>query len=234
MGETPPVQTGVQAFLCLVVRCGVTGLNFWDRRSGPAGIAGMVERNRPRCFPVGMRGPEWRRRVDREQKEKLVASLNGIFGSVTLVVVTRPIGLTVAESTELRRRMGAEGANFRVTKNRLTRLALKGTEFEPLSGMFVGPTAIAFSDDPVAAARVAVKFAEGNDKLEILGGALFQQVLDAAAVKELAKLPSLDELRARIIGQVNTPATRIVQVLQAPGTQVARVLNAYAMQDAAA
>ena len=172
--------------------------------------------------------------MDRGQKERLVASLNDIFGSVTLVVVTRPNGLTVAESTELRRRMGAEGANFRVTKNRLTRLALKGTEFEPLSEMFVGPTAIAFSDDPVAAARVAVKFAEGNEKLEILGGGLFQQILDAAAVKELAKLPSLDELRARIIGQVNTPATRIVQELQAPGAQVTRVLNAYAMQDAAA
>jgi large subunit ribosomal protein L10 len=212
----------------------VTGLDFWDRRSGPAGIAGVVERNRSRRFPVEVRGHEWRRQVDRQQKEKLVASLNNLLGSVNLLVVTRPKGLTVAESTELRRQMGADGATYRVTKNRLTRLALKGTDFEPLSEMFVGPTAIAFSDDPVAAARVAVKFAKGNDKLEILGGVLFKELLDAAAVKVLAELPSLDELRATIIAQVNTPATRIAQVLQAPAGQVARVLNAYSIRDEAA
>jgi large subunit ribosomal protein L10 len=212
----------------------VTGLNFWDRRSGPTGIAGAVERNRFRYFPVEVRGHEWRRQVDRQQKEKLVASLNGIFGSINLLVVTRPNGLTVAESTDLRRQMGAEGATFRVTKNRLTRLALKGTNFESLSEMFVGPTAIAFSNDPVAAARVAVKFAKANAKLEILGGVLFKDLLDAAAVKFLAELPSLDELRASIIAMVNTPATRIAQVLQAPGSQVARVLNAYSIRDEAA
>ena len=172
--------------------------------------------------------------MDRQQKEKLVASLNGIFGSINLLVVTRPNGLTVAESTDLRRQMGAEGATFRVTKNRLTRLALKGTNFESLSEMFVGPTAIAFSNDPVAAARVAVKFAKANAKLEILGGVLFKDLLDAAAVKFLAELPSLDELRASIIAMVNTPATRIAQVLQAPGSQVARVLNAYSIRDEAA
>ncbi len=172
--------------------------------------------------------------MDRSQKEDLVASLNGVFGSVNLMVVTRPIGLTVVESTQLRRNMGAEGATFKVTKNRLTRLALKGTSFEPLTDLFVGPTAIAYSDDPVAAARVAVKFADGNDKLEILGGALFAEMLDASAVKALAKLPSLDELRGQIIGMLNTPATRIAGVLQAPAGQVARVISAHASQSEAA
>ena len=172
--------------------------------------------------------------MDRTQKEKLVASLNGIFERVNLVVVTNPLGLTVAESTDLRRQMGAEGASFKVTKNRLTRLALKGTTFEPLTDLFVGPTAIAFSEDPVAAARVAVKFSESNDKFKILGGALYQETLDVAAVEFLAKLPSLDELRAMIVGMISTPATRIAAVLQAPGAQLARVMNAYATQDDAA
>jgi len=172
--------------------------------------------------------------LDRTQKEELVASLNGIFGQVNLVVVTKPVGLTVAESTDLRRQMGAEGASFKVTKNRLTRLALKGTTFEPLTELFVGPTAIAYSEDPVAAAKVAVKFSESNDKLEILGGALFQEVLDASAVKSLAKLPSLDELRAKIVGMISTPATRVAGVLQAPGGQLARVVSAYSSQGEAA
>jgi len=172
--------------------------------------------------------------LDRTQKEELVASLNDIFGRVNLVVVTNPLGLTVAESTDLRRQMGAEGASFKVTKNRLTRRALKGTTFEPLTELFVGPTAIAFSEDPVAAAKVAVKYSESNDKLQILGGWLFQEMLDVSAVKFLAKLPSLDELRAGIVGMIGTPATRIACVLQAPGTQLARVMNAYATQDEAA
>ena len=172
--------------------------------------------------------------MDRGQKEKLVASLGEVFGSVNLVVVTRPTGLTVAESTELRRRMREAGAGFKVTKNRLTRLALKGTKFEALDGLFVGPTAIAFSSDPVAAARVAVKFAQDNQKLAILGGALFQQTLDAAGVKNLATLPSLDELRAMLIALIQTPATRVAGVLQAPAGQLARVLNAYATKAEAA
>ena len=172
--------------------------------------------------------------MDRTQKEKLVESLAGVFGSVNLVVVTRPVGLTVAESTELRRQMRDAGAGFKVTKNRLTRLALKGTRFEPLTDLFTGPTAIAFSDDPIAAAKVAVKYAEGNAKLEILGGALFQEVLDSAGVASLAKLPSLDELRARIVGLLNAPATRIAGVLQAPGGQIARVIQAHSQQGEAA
>lgn len=168
--------------------------------------------------------------MDRVQKEELVSSLNGVFASASLVVVTRPLGLTVAESTDLRRQMLELGASFKVTKNRLTRLALKGTKFEPLSDLFVGPTAIAFSEDPIAAAKVAVKFAGENDKFEIIGGGLFEDVLDNAGIQTLAKLPSLDELRGKIVGMLNTPATRIAGVLQAPGGQLARVMQARASQ----
>jgi large subunit ribosomal protein L10 len=172
--------------------------------------------------------------LDRAQKEQVVASLNGLFGDATLVVVTSPIGLTVAQSTDLRRRMREAGASFKVTKNRLTRLALEGTKFEPLAPLFSGPTAIAYSDDPVAAARIAVEFSEKTKQLEILGGGLNEQVLDVAAVEFLAKLPSLDELRAKLVGMIQTPATRIATVLQAPGEQLARVIDAYATKGEAA
>lgn len=171
--------------------------------------------------------------MNRTQKEEQVATLNALFGVTTLVVVTRPVGLTVAQATDLRRRMRDAGAQFKVTKNRLTRLALKGTAFEGLDGLFVGPTAIAYSDDPVAAARVAVDFAENNDTLGIVGGGLGAQVLDAAGVTALARLPSLDELRGRLVGMIQTPATRLAGVLQAPAGQVARVFGAYANKDAA-
>lgn len=171
--------------------------------------------------------------MNRAQKEEQVAMLNALFGAATLVVVTRPVGLTVAQATDLRRRMRDAGALFKVTKNRLTRLALKGTAFEGLDGLFIGPTAIAYSDDPVAAARVAVDFAEKNDTLGIMGGGLGEQVLDAAQVTALAKLPSLDELRGRLVGIIQTPATRLAGVLQAPAGQVARVMGAYANKDAA-
>ena len=169
--------------------------------------------------------------MDRLQKEELVASLNDVFGTTNLVVVTRPIGLTVAESTDLRRRMRESGANFKVTKNRLTRLALKGTKFEPLSDFFIGPTAIAFSEDPIAAAKVAVNFAEKNDKLEIIGGSLYEEILDKDGISTLARLPSLDELRGKIVSLINAPATKIARVLGAPASQVARVLQAYAGRD---
>ncbi len=172
--------------------------------------------------------------MDRLSKKELVASLGSVFTSANLVVVTRPSGLTVAESTELRSQMRDAGALFKVTKNRLTRLALKGTRFEPLSNLFVGPTAIAYSEDPILAAKVAVKYAESNDKLEIIGGGLFDQVLDSSEIKNLAKLPSLDELRGKIVGVINAPATRIAGVLQAPGGQLARVLQARVTQNVAA
>ncbi len=172
--------------------------------------------------------------MDRIQKEQLVATLNELFTSTTLMVVTCPIGLTVAQATDLRRRMREAGAGYKVTKNRLTRLALKGTKFEPLSDLFTGPTAIAYSEDPVAAAKVAVGFAEKNEHLSILGGAIGERVLDVGAVTRLAKLPSLDELRSSLLALFNTPATRIATVLAAPGTQLARVTNAYATKDEAA
>ncbi|MDA1324423.1 MAG: 50S ribosomal protein L10 [Proteobacteria bacterium] len=172
--------------------------------------------------------------MDRIQKQELVTSLNDIFGSVNLIVVARPLGLTVAESTDLRVQMRDLGASFKVTKNRLTRLALKGTKFEPLSDLFKGPTAIAYSKDPIAAAKVAVKFANGNDKFDIIGGGLYDEVLDPAGIKFLATLPSLDELRARIVGMISTPATRIAGVLQAPGAQLARVVQAHASKGEAA
>jgi len=172
--------------------------------------------------------------VDRTQKEELVASFNDAFSEATLVVVTSQSGLTVAQSTELRQEMRQAGASFKVTKNRLTRLALEGTTFAYLSDLFKGPTAIAYSDDPVAAARIAVKFAEGNDKFQILGGGLSEQALDVSGVTALAKLPSLDELRGKLVGMIQTPATRIAGVTQAPAGQLARVLAARAEQGEAA
>lgn len=172
--------------------------------------------------------------MDRTQKQEFVSALNGVFGSATLVVVTCPIGLTVAEATDLRRRMRAAGASFKVTKNRLTKLALEGTPYARLTELFVGPTAIAYSEDPVAAARVAVEYSERNKKLTILGGGLGERQLDAAAVTALAKLPSLDELRGQLIGLIQAPATKVAGVLAAPAGQLARVINAYAIKDEAA
>ena len=172
--------------------------------------------------------------MDRTQKEELVSTLHEVFGAATLIVVACPVGLTVAQSTDLRKQMRDSGASFKVTKNRLTRLALKGTTFEPLTDLFSGPTAIAYSDDPVAAAKVAVQFAEKNEKLVILGGALQGQVLDVSGVTALAKLPSLDELRGKLVGMIQTPATRIAGVLQAPAGQLARVMGAYANKGEAA
>ena len=172
--------------------------------------------------------------MDRTQKEKLVASLNQALSSTTAIVVTRQSGLTVAEATRLRRRMREAGASFKVTKNRLARLALKGTPFEGLAPMFTGPTAIAWSQDPVAAAKAAVEFAKTNEKLVIVGGALGAKALDVAGVQALATMPSLDELRAKLLALLQTPATRIAGVLQAPAGQLARVLKARAEKGEAA
>lgn len=172
--------------------------------------------------------------MDRTQKQDWVGALHGTFEDVSLVVVTHYSGLTVKEMTDLRTKMRAAGASFKVTKNRLTRLALAGTDYEGLTDIFTGPTAIAFSKDPVAAAKVAVDYAKTNDKLVILGGSLGSQALDVNGVKALASLPSLDELRAKLVGMLQTPATRIACVLQAPAGQMARVLRAKAEKDEAA
>jgi large subunit ribosomal protein L10 len=172
--------------------------------------------------------------VERAKKEQLVAELGGTFSEAAVVVVTHQNGLTVAESTDLRRRMLAAGASFRVTKNRLAKLALAGTPYEGLADLFEGPTAIAWSTDPVAAAKVAVGYAKDNEKLAVIGGAMGENRLDADGIKALATLPSLDELRAKLVGMINTPATRIAGVLQAPAGQVARVLAAYSEKGEAA
>lgn len=172
--------------------------------------------------------------MDRSEKKELVASLHQLFMDTDLVVVTRQSGMTVAEVTDLRRRMQQAGAGFKVTKNRLARLALEGTRYEGLASLFIGPTAIAFSSDPVAAAKVSVTFANTNDKLTIVGGAMGGQLLDSNGIKALATLPSLDELRGKIVGVLQAPAAKVVGVLQAPAGQLARVFNAYASKGNAA
>jgi len=172
--------------------------------------------------------------VNRIEKSELVQSLNALFNEVSLVVVTQYKGLTVAEMTELRGKVREVGAQFKVTKNRLTRLALAETQFEDISDMFTGPTAISTSVDPVAAAKCVVEFAKNNDKLVIVGGSLGSTVLDEAGVKALASMPSLDELRGKIVGLIQAPATKIAGVVQAPAGQLARVVSAYSKDGAAA
>jgi len=164
----------------------------------------------------------------------MVASLHQTFEDASIVVVTHYSGLTVAEMGKLRDQMREAGAVFKVTKNRLTRRALEGTKYQPLEEMFTGPTAIAYSEDPVAAAKAAVNFSKTNNKLIVLGGALGDEQLDVNAVKSLASLPSLEELRAKIVAMISTPATRIAVVLQAPAGQVARVLGARGASEEAA
>lgn len=166
--------------------------------------------------------------VDRIEKREFVAELSAVFAETSMVVVTRNAGMTVADVTELRRRMRAAGASFKVAKNRLALLALDGTRFDGLAPLMKGPTAISWSKDPVAVAKAAVDFAKTNDKFVLIGGALGTQMLDVSGVKALAELPSLDALRAKLLGMLNTPATRIAGVLQAPAGQLARVFAAYA------
>jgi large subunit ribosomal protein L10 len=170
--------------------------------------------------------------MDRAEKEELVASLHRTFNETAVVVVTHYSGLSVAEMGDLRGRMRQLGASLKVTKNRLARLALPDTPYRGLHPLFKGPTAIVYADDPVAAAKVATTFAKANPKLVILGGGLGDQVLDADGVRALAALPSLDELRGRLIGLLGAPATRLAQILQAPAAQLVRVTRAYADQAA--
>jgi large subunit ribosomal protein L10 len=169
--------------------------------------------------------------VDRAKKQELAATLHRDLADTVCVVITHQTGLSVAEVTQLRRQMRSAGASYRVTKNRLVKRALEGTPFAGLSPLFTGPTAIAFSRDPVAAAKAAVEYANRNTKLTIVGGGLSGQLLDQAGVKALAVLPSLDELRGRIIGLLNAPATKLAVLLQTPGGQLARVLAAHAEKD---
>lgn len=165
--------------------------------------------------------------MDRGAKEALVTALNASLVDAGLVVVTRQNGMTVAETTKLRRQMRDAGASFKVAKNRLARLALKGTRYEALGEQLTGPTGLAYSSDPVTAAKVAVKFSKENQKLTIVAGAMAGQVLNPEGVKALAELPSLDTLRGKIVGLLQAPASKIAAVLQAPAGQLARVLKAY-------
>ena len=166
--------------------------------------------------------------MDRSQKSESVASLNAVFNEVGVVVVTRNLGLTVAQSTALRLKVRDVGASFKVAKNSLAKLAIQDTDYAGIGDMLTGPTALASSVDPVAAAKAVVEFAKTNDKLEIVGGSMGTLVLNADGIKALASMPSLDQLRGTIIGLVQAPATKIAQLVTAPAAKVARVFSAYA------
>src|SRR5580698_10557828 len=170
--------------------------------------------------------------MDRAQKAESIETLKGVFADAGAVVVTHYLGLTVAEMTELRGRLRSEGAKLKVVKNRLAQKALNGAG-EGANALFKGPVAIAYGPDPVSAAKVATQYAKDNEKFVVVGGIMGELVLDAKAVDALAKLPSLDQLRAKLVGLIQAPATRIAGVVQAPAAQLARVLAAYAAKDAA-
>lgn len=166
------------------------------------------------------------------QKQALVQELNAELSTASTIVVSHYSGLNVAEMTELRCKVRESGAKIRVVKNRLAKLAFEGTDFEGCADLMKGPAVIAYSQDAVAAAKVAHEFAKDHDKLQIVGGGLNKEVLDKAGVEALAKMPSLDELRAKVIGLLNAPASRIATYTQEPAAKVARVLNAKGEQAA--
>ncbi|GAB4531931.1 MAG: 50S ribosomal protein L10 [Parvularculaceae bacterium] len=171
--------------------------------------------------------------MNRDQKAAQVEWAKGVFQDNSVVVVIRYTGLSVAEMTDLRARMREAGAGLKVAKNRLVKIAAKDGPADRISDLFTGPTALGFSQDPIAAPKAIAKFAKENKKLVILGGIMGETALDEAGVKALASLPSLDELRGKLVGLIQAPAQKIASVLQAPGGQVARVINAYAAKDAA-
>ena len=171
--------------------------------------------------------------MDRAEKKEAVAELTEVFKTTSVVVVAHYSGMTVAQMQNLRKQMRAAGATVQVAKNRLVKIALESTDVAPIGPLLKGPTLIAYSDDPVAAPKVAVAFAKENDKLVILGGAMGKTSLNPDGVKSLATLPSLDELRAKIVGLVQAPATKLAQLANAPAAKLARVFGAYANRDAA-
>lgn len=172
--------------------------------------------------------------MDRTEKREMVAMLNQVFSSTGSIVVAHYSGLTVAQMSALRRQMREAGATVKVAKNRLAKIALEGTDVAHLGSLLQGPTVLAYSEDPVAAPKVAVAFAKANDKFVILGGAMGATSLDTDGVKALASLPSLDELRAKLVGLIQAPATKIAQLSTAPAAKLARVFGAYAKSDEAA
>jgi len=180
-------------------------------------------------------GPaKWSETVDRAEKREFVSELSEVFKASGSVVVASYAGVTVAQMNVLRSKMREQGGTVKVAKNRLAKIALQGTESEKINNLFKGQTLICYANDPMIAPKIAADFAKTNDKLVIIGGAMGSTALDADGVKALATLPSLDELRAKLVGMIQTPATRIAGVLQAPAGQLARVFGAYATKDEAA
>jgi len=171
--------------------------------------------------------------MDRAQKAESIETLKGVFEGAGAVVVTHYMGLTVAEMTDLRGRLRKEGATLKVVKNTLVQKALDGSVGEAGDALFTGPVAIAYAPDAVSAAKVATQYAKDNEKFTVVGGLMGQTVLDQSAIKALASLPSLDQLRGKIIGLLQAPATKVAGILQAPAGQIARVIGAYAAKDAA-
>jgi large subunit ribosomal protein L10 len=169
--------------------------------------------------------------VNRSRKLEIVERLKEVFSSSAIIIVARNQGITVSEVNSLRRNVRNAGSAFCVTKNSLAKIAMRGTEYEELEKLFVGPTSIAYSSDPIAAAKVLVEYVKTNSSLEILGGMMGNSHLDADQVKALASLPSLDELRGELIGLINAPASKVAQVLQAPASQLARVCKSYAEKE---
>ena len=175
-----------------------------------------------------------RAKVDRAEKKELVGTLNEVFSTSSVVVVAHYSGLTVAQMQDLRRKMKAQGASVKVTKNRLAKIALEGTDVASIGALLKGPTILAISHDPVAAPKVAVEFAKANEKFVILGGAMGTTALNPDGVRALATMPSLDELRAKLVGLIQAPATKLAQLSTAPAAKLARVFGAYAKRDEAA
>ncbi len=171
--------------------------------------------------------------MDRSQKADMVDQLKAVFSETSVVVITRNHGLSVAQSTDLRLKMRDAGAQYKVAKNRLALIALDGTRYKPIGDLLKGPTALATSLDPVAAAKVAVDFARTNDKLEIVGGAMGDTVLDVNGIRALAELPSLDQLHATLVGLIQAPASKIARTINEPGAQLARIFQAYCAKQAA-
>ena len=164
--------------------------------------------------------------MNRSEKAELIETLQSTFNESSTIVVAHQVGMTVVESSDLRGKMREAGAGFKVTKNRIAKLALKGTRFEELEPLFTGPTAVGTSTDPVAAAKTLVDYAKGNDKVTIVGGSMDGKILDKAGVEALAKMPSLDELRGKLVGLLQAPAAKVARVTQAPAGKVARVIKA--------
>ncbi len=171
--------------------------------------------------------------MDRSQKADSIAFLSEVFSEAGAVVIIRNLGMTVAQSTALRTKIREAGATYKVAKNSLAKLAVAGTSYEGVGEFFTGPTGIAASVDPVAAAKAVIEFAKTTDKIEIVGGAMGTQILNADGVRALATMPSLDELRAKLIGLIQAPATKLAQLATAPAAKLARVFSAYAEKEAA-